>query len=205
MADIARKGDQEVKIVDHIKQIPVNTVTDGSIERLAVTAAGEIDTIDVPRPGTSFVKFLENAGSRDLNINGSGTPVTFTVSPPSGKIWYIYTVSLLIEDSSINFSKFGGLAALTNGLDLKVKEGGEVERLLENFKRNGDFYLFANRIELQSASTDMLQMSFTVRESTGTVYQLTNSLSESLKAIVNDNLTGLDRFNILIRGYEVDE
>jgi len=63
-----------------------------------------------PRPGLRVAEFLKDSGgSIDLNIDGSVTPVTFSAAPPTGKKWFIHSLSLIMEDASINFTKFGGI------------------------------------------------------------------------------------------------
>ena len=174
-------------------------------DRLKVDA--EVVIMAEPRPGKRIAEFLkESGGSPDLNIDGSSTPVTFSAAPPTGKKWFIHSISLVMEDASINFTKFGGITGgLTNGLEVKVKEGGLAEALLGNFKRNGDFFIFTTGVKLESASLDILTIEVNIKVETGTTFELADANSEIFKAIVNDDLTTIGKFNILIRGFEEDE
>ena len=159
-----------------------------------------------PRPGLRVGEFFrETGGSADLNVDGSTTPVEFTIAPPTGKKWFIHTVSLIMEDTAINFAKFGGRAALANGFDILVKEGGLPETSLGTFNQNSDFYIFTTNITFESATTDVFAFEVKVKELTGTTFELKASKSELLKVVVNDNLTTINRFNMLVRGYEIDE
>ncbi len=166
---------------------------------------GIVEQTDTARPGKQFIQFLENVGSKIMNVDGSVTPVTFTAAPPTGKTWFVHTITLVIEDGAIQFPKFGGINALTNGLDIKVKESGLAEETLANIKKNSEFYTFASGITIESAGVDLLIIHFRIKINSGTTFQLTDSNSEFFKAIVNDDLTSIDNFNMLIRGYEVDE
>lgn len=167
----------------------------------------KVDVSPNPRPGLRIAEFLkESGGSSDMNVDGSVTPVTFSAAPPTGKKWFIHSVTLIIEDSSINFKKFGGIAGgLTNGIEFRVKEGGLAEVTLGTFKTNGDFHLFTTDIRLDSASTDFLTVNVNMRENAGTTLELSAANSEIFKLITNDNLISVDRFNVLIKGFEVDE
>lgn len=183
-----------------------------SAKKVTTTTAGAKELLDVnaafsenPHPGRLVLAFLENGGSSDMVVDGSSTPVDFIGSPPTGKIWYIKSIHIIIEDSNINFSKFGGIGSLTNGVDFFVTEDGQSERTLASIKRNGQFYSFANDVEIQSAATDILIARINLGVNAGTTLSLTNSNSEQLKATVNDDLTGLDVFNVLMQGFEVDE
>lgn len=158
-----------------------------------------------PFPGFSVRRFATNDSSPDLNVDGSITPVEFLVEPTTGKIFYVHSISIVLEDPAINFSKFGGISALTNGVDFKASQIGLSEVLLENIKSNGEIYLFANEIIFDSASTDILVAHINVKEDTGTTVKLVDSLSDNLKIIVNDNLTSIAKFKVIARGYEVNE
>jgi len=173
-------------------------------DRLKVDAI--ITLMPDPRPGLRIAEFLESGGSSTMNIDGSVTPVTFSAAPPTGKKWFIHSVTLVIEDASINFTRFGGIpGGLTNGIEIRAKEGGLAEATLGTFKTNGDFHVFTTDIRIDSAATDFLTVDANIKENTGTTLELANANSEIFKIIVNDDLTALDRFNVLIKGFEVDE
>ena len=176
------------------------------------TVLSKLDQIDnsldenlSPFPGLSQRKFFENTGSLDLNVDGSSTPVEFLVTPNTGKIFYVYSISIVIEDNAINFTKFGGIIALTNGLDFKVTENGLSEVTLTNIKTNGQFYTFANNVILESATIDILVAHINIKQSTGTSIKLIDSNSDNLKIVINDNLTSINKFQVIARGYEVNE
>lgn len=205
MADRNRQGDQEVRIVDPTSQDAAAVTSEGRLKVDAnISTASEGITI-ANRPGKYFNTFLTNGGSPYLNVDGSSTPVNFNAAPPSGKRWYVTTISISIEDAAIQFNKFGGITALTNGVDFKVKEGGASELTLGNFKRNGDVYVFATNVRLESAASDILVIHSNIWDNAGTTWKLDNSLSEYIRLTVNDDLTGLTQFVVLVRGYEVDE
>ena len=172
-------------------------------DRLKVDA--EVVVMAEPRPGLRVAEFLRASGSPDLNVDGSSTQVTFSAAPPAGKKWFIHTISLVLEDTSINFSKFGGRSALANGIEFRVKEAGLAEGSLGVFKKNGDFYIFTSDITFESAATDIFAFSANIKVITGTTFELTDANSDIFKVIVSDNLTSINRFNMLIRGFEQDE
>jgi len=206
MADISDKT-QNISIVNNTETKTVDTITDGSLERLATDAklVTGSEVIIKARPGLNFAEFLKNAGSEDLNVDGSVTPVTFTAGPPTGKKWFIHTITIAMEDASINFTKFGGRSALTNGVDFKIEEIGLSEITLATVKRNGAFYEFANIVFFESAATDILVAHVQVLINSGTTFELGATDGGLVTAVVNDDLTTLNEFTVLIRGYEVDE
>lgn len=200
MGDIQTEGDIEVQI----KGFEAGGT--GTIRGVNVTADNELAVAAAatlsPYPGYGAATFVANGAITNMNVNGSVTPVSFTAGPASGKIWYVHSISVSIEDGSMNFSKFGGLSALTNGFELRVKENGAAERLMANIKKNGTFYLYSTDIIFESATTDILVAHINIWESSGTSIKLT--YGDYFKGLVQDNLTGIDSFYMLVRGYEVD-
>ena len=212
----------EIKLQLIIDQLDVNLSTRASESTLTEvldtigqesgsTVLSKLEQVDntldeflTPFPGLAFRGFVTNGGSPDLNVDGSITPVDFTIAPPSGKIWYVHNISLVIEDNAINFTKFGGLLALTNGVDFKVKQNGSSEESLANIKNNGEFYTFANQVLLESSAIDILVIQVNTKINTGTTFKLINSAGDNFKVIINDDLTSINKFQIVVRGYEVD-
>lgn len=164
-----------------------------------------IDRNIIPRPGFIFTEFLKNAGSPDLNVNALASSITFSAGPPTGKLWFIHTITIIIEDNGINFNKFGGGTALTNGVEFRVKEVDLSEISIGTVKRNGDFYIFANNVIVETSNTDFLIAQLREIDNTGSTFQIGATDGGLFKAIVNDNLTGLNLFQVSIRGFEVDE
>lgn len=160
-----------------------------------------------PRPGRFLIQSPENGGSRDLNVDGSTTPVDFLLSPATGKKVVVKTLVLVFVDTAIDFSKFGGIAAITNGLEIFTKEGGESERQINDaLLDNADFYGLATDILLQSTpGSDILKIELDLSAKLGTQFELTATRGDYVKITVNDDLSGLNEFYAIIFGYEVDE
>ena len=190
-----------VSIWDNEGNKNVTVTTDGAKERLDVNATFS----ENPFPGSSVSEFLVDGSSNDMTVDGSVTPVEFTVVPNTGKILYVFSITIVIEDTSINFDKYGGVPALTNGVDYKIKENGEAEFTAANIKRNGDYYAFVNELILDSSTTDILVGKVLIQVNNGTTIKLTDSNSEYIKTVVNDDLTSINKHFVLVRGYEVDE
>lgn len=57
------------------------------------------------------------------NVNGSSTPVPYWCAP-SEHMWAIHRLIVTIEDNAtITADNYGGVAALTNGVSLKIMQG----------------------------------------------------------------------------------
>lgn len=159
-----------------------------------------------PYKGKYISEKVKNSGSSDMDVDGSVTPVEFMAGPGTGKKWYIARMILTIEDESINHIKFGGLAIpLTNGVDIKITEDGVERTLAEGLiKTNHEFYQLAYDVTIKSATTDILAMRWTFTKG-GTFLRFKNSTSDKFSIIINDDLSALQAFQVIIQGYEVDE
>ena len=160
-----------------------------------------------PRKGKFFSLHLTNGGSNDMNVDGSVMAVDFTLSPPAGKLFFLSRMNIVLEDESINHLKFGGIAGgITNGLLLKVKEGGLAERDISEhpIKRNAEFHHIAFDVQLISAASDILTIRWEFFRS-GSFLELRNSRGDNIKATVQDDLRNINEFEIICQGYEVDE
>ncbi len=70
-------------------------------------------------------KFLMNAGSSNMVVNGSVTPVVFSYAPVAGEVFSLDELILSISGSgNINDpAQFWNFAALTNGFNADLKLG----------------------------------------------------------------------------------
>lgn len=162
--------------------------------------------INDPYNGKFFSHHLKNGAAYAMNVNGSVAPVDFILTPPVNKIYRVYRMILVMQDSAMNHSKFGGIAGgIANGLLLKITEDGVERNLSEHpIKTNNEFHHLAYDVQVHSAVSDILSVRWTFAKA-GTILRLKNSKSDQVKATVQDNLTGLDDFEILLQGHEVNE
>ena len=182
----------------------VTVTTDGTKERLDVDA----HISDTPHKGKFISDFLRNGGSNSMIVNGSSTPQVFSASPPSGKKWFITRMLLSIEDTNMTWQKFGGISALTNGIEIEyTTEGSNVDLLSgETIKKNSELsrHCYDTDLIIGVGTVDLFKGRWTFSKS-GTSLLLTNTDSDLFKITVNDNLTNLNAFRVIIQGYEVDE
>jgi len=148
--------------------------------------------------------------SISLKVNGSVTPVIFSLSPKNlnNIKWDITKVIFdAIDDSAMDDSKFAGLNALTNGLILRRVNGNT--KNIVNIKSNGDFFLkdFETEYTDKSGGGDYgvrAKRTFAGQENTGITLQLDSETDDELQIIVQDNLTGLVSLKAFAIGHVVD-
>lgn len=70
---------------------------------------------------------LLNAGSKLMNVNGT-TPKTFSYSPGGVLAQQVMgLVCILKDEGTTTFAKFGGITAITNGLQIQWSVGGNTQ------------------------------------------------------------------------------
>lgn len=110
---------------------------------------GNVHIVEHPHPPLEEViqtypfrqRMVNSSGVSNMNVNGSVTPVDFTIEAENDYDVFIKTLFVEIEDGgSPNLNKFGDLAALTNGVGMYyfTQESGEYT-LHEGIKTNKEF------------------------------------------------------------------
>lgn len=92
------------------------------------------------------VYLTKNNAGTDNDMGGEtgtlATPTDFYWQPGAGEVWRLQSVSFLIYDSgaSMDSTEFGGIAGLTNGLQMQLRsKGSELEYV--NIKNNLDIQM----------------------------------------------------------------
>ena len=147
-----------------------------------------------------FSDLLVNSGGDDaMDIDGSVTPIDFTIGPPSGEVWFCTYFGIVIEDSgTIDPAEFGALPTLTNGFKLIQKING-TEHTMANLKENiGITLQFTAGNSFAGVGAGWLN--------TGNLYTglhmfdppltLDNTNGDQLIARVRDDLTGLNELHM---------
>ena len=156
--------------------------------------------------------FLRNGTSPDANVNGSVTNVVFSVASEINKTKWITSVRFLFEDANMemntaDFRRFatatGAGAPLTNGILFSVMQSGaQTDLFAEPIQFMGDFFTYAddylNLINSVSATEDFLYFDIFFEKP----IVLAEGGNDSLMVTVRDNLTALNKFQVLVRGYQ---
>lgn len=176
------------------------------------------DVNSVLRP---FATYLTDdgttSGSEDMRVDGSTTSVEFFLQAPQDGDRYIQTLAITISDAGAQLNEFGNLAALTNGCELFYEDVsvGSVT-LADSLKTNFDFVQLCNfEPTFGSGSSAFLALNVSgASEAYIPVLDMTDVFGlpyglllpkGSVKKIVlrvNDNVTGIDRFDIKAFGFD---
>lgn len=140
-----------------------------------------------------FMEFFKNAGSSDMRVDGSGTPVVFAIPVHSTKITLISQLRCFGGGPSIKLDKFLTMtAALTNGLKVDIKSEGITTTFVQTIKTTADFKnIFAfpniNSFELTSAPSgdEILAIYIPL-----VPFPIKNSTSDFVNITVQDDIDG---------------
>lgn len=179
---------------------------------VAVASPNDTITIDSPFDFAFTTAAIICVGSNNMNVDGSSTPVEFVLSPKNltnGQEWDIVRLVFTITDqSSMDFSTFGGIAALTNGAVLRISDGDT--KHIFNVKTNGDFSARA----YDTAYADKApagyygfscRRTFGGQSKNGVTIRLTSTTNDELKILIQDDLRNLDSFYCIAQGHVVTD
>lgn len=153
----------------------------------------------------TIIQELLNSGSKAMNVNG-GTPKTFSYSPGSGSIAVLGLSCLLKDDGATDFTKFGAITALTNGVLIQWSIGGTTQTV-STIKDNSDLtHTFPSNQHFGNSATLSI-LSIVTPQGFGNSTNVFRGIllfdepiiltgSDAINGIVQDNLTSVDVFTM---------
>jgi hypothetical protein len=149
--------------------------------------------------GSRFQEYFKNGSSSDMRVNGSVTPVTFSVTTSATRDIFVEQVRCFGGGNGIKFEQFMAQnIVLTNGILFEIKSDNETSTLgpikvTEDFKN-----LFASapgrdfRIDIQSAADQMIAVfTPTVPFPIRIQGAFGSGNDDYLRLLVRDNLTSI--------------
>ncbi len=162
-----------------------------------------IDLINNPKPKFDTIQASQNfvatiGGSLDLNVDGSVTPVEYTIAPVGSDILYVSGISIWLEDKGTWFKDtFGTLPELTNGVLIELGRDTtftEIGNFINNFDISSTFSS-GQAISLKDISGEIAIIGTQPLDQKRNI-RLDGSNNDSLRVTVRDTLTGLDNFSL---------
>lgn len=176
-------------------------------EGQVIAVAVDDITLDSPLDFAFTIAANLHESKPDLNVNGLVTPVVFHNGPASGCKWDITRMIFLIESTQImDSSKFGSLDALINGIVVRKKDG--TFKNIFNVKTNGEFALRSFDVVYDDRAPAgtfgfRVRTTFAGQSKRGVTIRLDGNLGDELETLVQDDLTGLSKFRIIMQGHRV--
>lgn len=161
--------------------------------------------IDFAYPSGSYM----DIGDTNMAVNGAVTPITFGVrnnagaEPPPGLELSVDITRIIIQcitASAVDYDLFGDIAALTNGIHLRNRNGDTFN--IFNAKTTGGLaglMYDLNVYDVKQGTDGFIgRLTFAGQSKMGAVQRL--AINEDLELIVQDNLTGLVKLEIVAEG-----
>ncbi len=143
-----------------------------------------------------------------MNVNGSVTPVEFSIQANDTQVISITRIRLIFHSTQMDMSgiearRFGaaaGIAGLPNGLEAFVEQDGEAPLFNEPVQHMSDFWTytdgFINAIAAIAASVDFLSWDIDLP----VPIVIPAGVTDRVFFRINDDLTPLDLFQVIVRG-----
>jgi len=173
--------------------------------------AGSVITLDTPVDRVFTVGDTVLPSTRQLNVDGSVTAEVFQIGPFGAttdlEIDITRIMGQMTDQTSMDDSKFGGITGgLTRGLVLRLNNGQMLTQW--NIKSNGDFGLLAYDIDYSEKAPAgfygfRFRNTYGGQSKHGVVLRI--EPGETLEILVQDDLTGLDTFQVMAQGHEVTD
>lgn len=185
--------------------ILLDVVGDRALQAIATNVVGNVITLDRPidhvyPSATSLARIT----SSDMAVDGSVTPVIFTFRAGTDPVDGVRLLLTGLDSTAMDFSTFGGQAALTNGLVLRIVNG--FQKTIFNFKTNREIAQFCYDVNLEAKAPAgqhglAVRISFGGQDKHGIVLRLSGD--SVLQWIVQDNLTLQDALQASLEGHKV--
>lgn len=149
-------------------------------------------------------------------VGTPGSPIIYDVSPKnlvSTMRWDITRLLMsMVHTLAADDGKFGGIAALTNGILIRRKDS--LFKNIFNAQTNGDMALHAFNVDYSDKAGGGLfgtrvRRTFSGVEKAGVTIRLNNNadpnIADELQILVQDDLTALTKFEVVAQGHVVED
>ena len=143
--------------------------------------------------------------SKELNIDGSVTPVIFDLPNSTTTEFHITRIIIHLTDANaMDDAKFGSLTSLTRGIVFRKKNSDGTYNNIFNVKNNGEFGELAYDLTYQDAVKHgtyglHCRLTYSGLSKHGTCIKIKQN--EAIEVLVQDDLTSLDSFRIMAQGH----
>ncbi len=180
-----------------------------SFQASVISVATNALTVNSPLCRAFSVAAIVRRTNPNLNIDGSVTPVIFTAKPPAGVRWDINILSLnMLDDTDMDDGKFGGITMLSRGVVYRTVDGDTNN--IFNSRNNGCFRRHCDQLEYSpKAPAGQYGLHavryFNSQRGDGVARRIGGDEISEFQAVVADNLTGLAKFFVVVRGHVVED
>lgn len=211
-------GGSEAQVTDYhalvVASVPAtaSVLSDLTTSLKGTSLSGEDTTI--PRYYNTQLSLNGGGVNVDMVGDGSVTPLHFWITSEELADIIINQIVIVLADNTVATNKFGALAALTNGWELKVTQNGVDTFIIEKAKTGGEILVQSgmnnpfgtggdvNEITMFVGSDDALITTIPLDRYIPGGLRLTHGTTDKITAIVNDNHIGLTQLRVRCIGYK---
>lgn len=194
------------KILRRCKPIALGkTINDPGVTTLKVSG----DLLTEPGElGELVNNFALNGGSKALNVDGSITPIEFTIDAHPTKNKYITELRLFGLALSIKFEQFLSISTLTNGIIIEIKSNDKIvqfpiikdtEHIIDYFSNINNSFILQGVGKDKISSARLFPNPFILKK------QGTSLVDDYVKVIIRDNLSSITNLEFLSFGFLKEE
>jgi len=169
--------------------------------------AGAVITLNQPLDNAYLIGDSVALATVDMSVLGTlGAPVSYVVAPNAGDIWHLVRINIeMTHTSAGDNGLFGNLAALTNGVILRVFNGGTgLYSTVTNWRSNSDmvtdFYNVTYAARSGGGGAFGTNGQFSILNS-GSIIVLDGDNGDFMEVLIQDDLTGLSTYVIKAQGH----
>ncbi len=138
-------------------------------------------------------------------VGSLAAPQEYWAGPDAGEVWHVTQLTFAMGHGSAgDMGLFGNLAALTNGVQLRVKINGNYGTLT-NWKTNSDIKVDTGNVDFDLRSggggTHGTSGIGPFKTNTDTVMRLAGDNGDRFEVYVQDDITALAFFNMKVQGH----
>ena len=190
----------------------VNQSSTGQDVQIDSVAPGVSIGVEVqpPDPLTRnfFIAYAKDSGSSiEMDVDGSGTSVDYTIDADPTSDIIITNLSVWMQDNKFKIDKFGEIAILSNGFLLVHEVDGSTNNtIIDNAQTTEEMiqhsletpaFIGVGKDYNMSDSVKILSLKYSTEG-----IKLRAGTNDKIKATIQDNLTGLDSFRLIAKGYK---
>lgn len=181
-----------------------------SYQGIVTNVSGNTITFDSPLDKVFYTNQTYTAirGSANLAVNGSVTRQIFNVRPAQNNKWDITQVIVyIVDDSAMDDTKIGGIAAVSNGIVMRKKNSTYDN--IGNIKSNGDLkavgcdVVYATKVGGGEYSMQGI-CQFGGQGNAGVVIRIDGTTGEEIQFIVQDDLSAITKITAVVVGHVVE-
>lgn len=183
----------------------LDVIGDRSFHAEVLGVSGDLITLDRPIDHAFPADSLCRIVSTEMAVNGSVTPVIFSLRAGTTPIDFTRFIAVILDSSTMDDGLFGGIAELTKGVVFRIVDGYNWTGF--NWKKNGDFkqWTFDGNYKLGlsgPSGTDSFttRLTFNGAAKHGVVLRI--STGDVIQVIIQDDLTALGSFKISAMGHK---